>query len=144
MATAQEARNKETYHRFHDAVNSGDLEVISKAIDEFIHPDGRFHTAELTGVTAVQAQKRIWEILLRAFPDIHVTVEDLLAVGDKVVARQVVTGTNSGEYRGMPATGKSVTYNEIFIVRFADGQITDFWGVVDVYSQLRQLGLIQA
>jgi predicted ester cyclase len=144
MSTAQEARNKETYHRFHDAVNSGDLEVISKAIDEFIHPDGRFHPAERTDVTAVQAQKRVWEILLRAFPDIHVTLEDLLAEGDKIVARQTVTGTNSGEYRGMPPTGKSVTYNEIFIARFANGQVTDIWGVVDVYSQLQQLGLIQA
>ena len=144
MSTAEEARNKETYHRFHDAINSGDLEVISKAIDEFIHPDGRFHTAEPTDMTAVQTQKRIWEILLRAFPDIHVTVEDLLAEGDKIVARQTVTGTNSGEYRGMPPTGKSVTYNEIFIARFADGQVTDIWGVVDIYSQLRQLGLIPA
>ncbi|GII30129.1 ester cyclase [Planotetraspora mira] len=144
MSTAQEARNKETYHRFHDAVNSGDLEVISKAIDEFIHPDARFHTAEPTDVTAVQAQKHVWAILLRAFPDIHVTVEDLLAEGDKIVARQTVTGTNSGEYRGMPPTGKSVTYQEIFIARFADGQVTDIWGVVDVYSQLQQLGLIQA
>ncbi|MEU6782182.1 ester cyclase [Nonomuraea angiospora] len=144
MSTAQEARNKETYHRFHEAINSGDLEIISKAIDEFIHPDGRFHTAELAGVTAVQAQKRIWEVLLRAFPDIHVAVEDLLAEGDKIVARQTVTGTNSGEYRGMPPTGRSVTYNEIFIARFADGQIIDIWGVVDIYSQLRQLGLIKA
>lgn len=144
MSTAQETRNKETYHRFHDAINSGDLEVIAKAVDEFIHPDARFHMAERTDVTAVQAQKRIWEILLRAFPDIHVTVEDLIAEGDKIVTRQTVTGTNSGEYRGMPPTGKSVTYNEIFIARFADGQITDLWGVVDVYAQLRQLGLIQA
>ncbi|MFI9841922.1 ester cyclase [Nonomuraea sp. NPDC051941] len=144
MSTAQEARNKETYHRFHEAINSGDLEIISKAIDEFIHPDGRFHTAELADVTAVQAQKRIWDVLLRAFPDIHVSVEDLLAEGDKIVARQRVTGTNSGEYRGMPPTGRSVTYNEIFIARFADGQITDIWGVVDIYSQLQQLGLIKA
>ncbi|MER6002614.1 ester cyclase [Nonomuraea angiospora] len=144
MSTAQEARNKETYHHFHEAINSGDLEIISKAIDEFIHPDGRFHTAELAGVTAVQAQKRIWDVLLRAFPDIHVSVEDLLADGDKIVARQRVTGTNSGEYRGMPPTGRSVMYNEIFIARFADGQITDIWGVVDIYAQLQQLGLIKA
>ncbi|MEU7858601.1 ester cyclase [Nonomuraea sp. NPDC049141] len=144
MSAGQEVRNKETYHRFHDAVNSGDLEIISKAIDEFIHPDGRFHTAEPTDTTAVQAQKRIWAVLLRAFPDIHVTMEDLLADGDKIVARQTVTGTNSGEYRGMPPTGRSVTYQEIFIARFADGQIIDIWGVVDIYSQLRQLGLIPA
>ncbi|MFC4114251.1 ester cyclase [Nonomuraea zeae] len=143
MPADQEARNKETYHRFHDAINSGDLEVISKAIDAFIHPEGRFHTAERTDLTAVQAQRRVWETLLRAFPDIHVTLDDLLADGDKIVARQTVTGTNTGEYRGMPPTGRSVTYREIFIARFADGQIADLWGVVDIYSQLRQLGLIQ-
>ncbi|MEU7835668.1 ester cyclase [Nonomuraea sp. NPDC049129] len=144
MSTAQEARNKETYHRFHEAINSGDLEVISKAVDELIHPDGQFHTAERTDANAVQAQKRIWEVLLRAYPDIRITLEDLIAEEDKIVARQTVTGTNSGEYRGMPPTGKSVTYHEIFIIRFADGQITDIWGVVDLYSQLRQLGHIPA
>ncbi|MER7504609.1 ester cyclase [Nonomuraea pusilla] len=144
MSTAEEARNKETYHRFHEAVNSGDLDVISKAVDEFIHPDGRFHTAEATDVTLAQAQRRVWEVLLRAFPDIHVTVEDLLADGDKIVARQTVTGTNTGEYRGLPPTGASVTYHEIFIARFADGRITDIWGVVDIHSQLRQLGHIPA
>jgi predicted ester cyclase len=144
MTTPQETRNKETYHRFHQAINSGDLEIISKAIDELIHPDGRFHAAERTGANLVQVQKRIWEILLRAFPDLQVTVEDLLADGDKIVARQTVTGTNSGEYRGRPPTGKAVTYNEIFIIRFADDQITEIWGVVDVYSQLQQLGHVPA
>jgi predicted ester cyclase len=144
MTTADEARNEETYHRFHNAINSGDLEVIFKAIDDCIHPDARFHTAERTDMTAVQAQRRVWETLLRAFPDIHVAIEDLLTVGDKIVVRQTVTGTNTGEYRGMPPTGRPVTYNEIFIIGFADGQITDLWGVVDVYTQLRQLGFIQA
>ncbi|MFI6316324.1 ester cyclase [Nonomuraea sp. NPDC050556] len=144
MSTALEERNKATYHRFHDAVNSGDLEVIAKAIDEYIHPDGRFHMADGTAVPAVPIQNRIWDVLLRAFPDIHVKVEDLLADGDKIIARQTVTGTNTGEYRGAPPTGKSVTYNEIFIARLADDQIIELWGVVDLYAQLQQLGLIKA
>lgn len=143
MSTTLEESNKETYHRFHDAVNSGDLEIIAKAIDEFIHPEGRFHTADGNAVPAVPIQKRIWDVLLRAFPDIHVAVEDLLADGDKIVVRQTVTGTNSGEYRGAPPTGRSVTYNEMFIARFADGQIIELWGVVDLYAQLQQLGLIK-
>jgi predicted ester cyclase len=143
MSTTEEARNKETYRHFHAATNSGDLEGISKAVDELIAPDARFHPAARTDVAAVPAQKQIWEILLRAYPDIHMTVEDLIAEGDKVVVRQTVTGTNSGEYRGRPPTGKSVTYSEIFILRFANGQITDIWGVVDVYAQLQQLGFIE-
>jgi hypothetical protein len=81
-------------------------------------------------------------ILLRTFPDIHVTLEDVIAEGDKIVARNTVTGTNLGEYMGRPPTGKSVTYNEIFIFRFAAGRIAEIWGVVDVLSVMRQLGAI--
>ena len=82
-------------------------------------------------------------MLLRGLPDVHVTVEDLIAEGDKVVNRNTVTGTHQGEYMGLPPTGKSVTYNEIFIFRFANGRIAEMWGVVDVLSQMKQLGVIQ-
>ena len=78
-------------------------------------------------------------ILLRAFPDLHVTVEDLIAEGDKVVARNTVTGTHQGEYMGRPPTGKPVTYDEIFILRFANGRIAEMWGIVDVPSQMNSL-----
>ncbi|WP_329416256.1 ester cyclase [Nocardia vinacea] len=46
------------------------------------------------------------------------------------------------DYRGLPPTGRSVTYNEIFIVRFVDGRIAEIWGVVDVFAQMQQLGAI--
>jgi predicted ester cyclase len=59
--------------------------------------------------------------LHRAFPDLRVTVEDVIAEGDKVVGRNAVTGTHQGEYMGVPPTGKSVTYDEIFIARFVNG-----------------------
>jgi hypothetical protein len=51
---------------------------------------------------------------------------------------------HQGEHMGIPATGKSITYNEIFIVRFVNGRIAETWGVVDVLSQMRQLGVIPA
>ena len=93
--------------------------------------------------TGAEALKQVFAMLLRAFPDLHVTVEDLIAEGDKVVARNSVTGTHQGEYMGLPPTGRTVTYNEIFIFRFADGRIAETWGVVDVLSQMKQLGVIQ-
>jgi predicted ester cyclase len=83
----------------------------------------------------------IFATLRRGFPDLHVQVEDLIAEGDKVVSRNTVTGTHQGEYMGLQPTGKSVTYDEIFIFRLANGRITESWGVVDVLSQLRQLGV---
>jgi hypothetical protein len=97
-----------------------------------------------TGATGAQALKQVWAMLLRGLPDLHVAVEDLIAEGDKVVSRNTVTGTHRGEYRGLPPTGKSVTYNEIFVFRFANGRIAEMWGVVDVFSQLQQLGVIAA
>ena len=131
--------NKAAFSRFHDAVNSGDLDAISKAIDEVVDPGLVFHAPVPSEMTGVQALEQVWVTLLRAFPDIQVTTEDVVAEGDKVVYRNVVTGTHLGEYRGMAPTGRPVTYGEIFIIRFADGLIAEIWGVVDVFAQLQQL-----
>jgi predicted ester cyclase len=61
-----------------------------------------------------------------------------------MTCRDTVTGTHQGEYMGIPPTGTSVTYNEIFIFRFVNGRIAETWGVVDVLSQMKQLGVIRA
>jgi steroid delta-isomerase-like uncharacterized protein len=134
---------KALYRRFHDALNTRDPELIAKAIDEVIDPDVLFHAPVPMDATGTQALKQVWTALLRAFPDIHVAVEDMIAEGDRVVFRNTVTGTHLGEYRGLPPTGRSVTYDEIFIVRFANGRVVEVRGVVDVLSQMRQLGMIQ-
>ncbi|HEX8857376.1 MAG TPA: ester cyclase [Thermoleophilaceae bacterium] len=142
MSTGLATNNKATFRRFNDAVNSGDMELISKMIDELVAPDVRIRTPLPLKETGAQALKQVWATLLRAYPDLHVTVEDLLGEGDKLVCRNVVTGTHRGEYMGIPPTGRSVTYNEMFIFRFEDGRVAETWGVVDVLSQLRQLGAI--
>lgn len=132
--------NKALLRSFHDSMNSRDPEIIATAIDKFIEPDVVFHTPSSINATGAQVIKQVWAMLLRAFPDLHVKVEDVVAEGDKVVYRNTVTGTHQGEYRGMAPTGRSVTYSEIFIVRLANGRIAEIWGVVDVHSQLLQLG----
>jgi len=143
MSTAQETRNKATIRRLQDAVKGG-AESISQTIDEVVRPNVVFHAPVPTGATGAQALKQVWPVLLRAFPDLHVTVEDLIEEGDKVACRNTVTGTHQGEYKGLPPSGKSVTYNEIFICRFTGGKIAEIWGVVDVFSQMKQLGAIPA
>jgi steroid delta-isomerase-like uncharacterized protein len=145
MSTAEEARNKATVSRFvDDVIGTGDAEVISKTIDELVEPDVLIHMPMPIQATGAQALKQVWAMLLRGLPDVHVTVEDLIAEGDKVVNRNTVTGTHQGEYMGLPPTGKSITYNEIFIFRFTNGRIAEMWGVVDVFSQMKQLGVIAA
>ena len=142
MPTTEALGNKATFGRFHYAVNTRDLEVVSMMIDEVVEPGVVFHAPVPMGATGARAIKDVWTVLLRGFPDIHVAVEDVIAEGDKVVCRNTVTGTHLGEYRGLPPTGKPVAYNEIFIARFAGGRIAEIWGVADFFAQLRQLGLI--
>jgi predicted ester cyclase len=144
MSTAEEARNKAMFKRFHDAANSGDAHFIARMIDELVAPDAEIRTPLPIAATGAQALKQVWAMLLRIYPDIHLTVEDLIAEGDKVVGRTTVTGTHSAEFMGVAPTGKTVTYNEIFIFRFANGRVVETWGVVDVYSQMKQIGVISA
>jgi predicted ester cyclase len=89
-------------------------------------------------------KEMVFARLYRAFPDLHITVEDVIAEGDKVVEMDTVTGTHKGNYMGLPPTGKSVAYSEIFIMRFVNGRIAEIWGVVDVFSPMKQLGMIPA
>ena len=68
--------------------------------------------------------------------------EDVLASGDKVVARVRATGTHEGELMGMPGTGKSADVQLIDIMRFdEDGLVAEHWGVVDMLAMMRQLGV---
>jgi steroid delta-isomerase-like uncharacterized protein len=142
MSTAQQTSNKATVRRFRDAINSGDAELLSETIDELVDPDALIRTPLPIETTGAEAVKEVFARLLHAYPDLHITIEDLVEEGDKVVMRNTVTGTHRGEHMGVPPTGRSVTYNEIFIFRFAGGRVAETWGVVDVLSQMRQLGAL--
>lgn len=143
MSAARETSNKATVIRLLDAVNTGDPELVSQTIDEVFEPDVKQHAPfEATGTQTLK--EMVFARLYRAFPDLHITLDDLIAEGDKVVEKDTVTGTHQGEFNGLPPTGKSVSYSEIFIMRFANGRIAEVWGVVDIISQMRQLGIIQA
>lgn len=143
MPAAQETSNKATAMRLLDAMNSGDLELMSRTADEIFEPDVKQHSpVEATGVQAIK--EMVFERLYRAFPDLHITLEDMIEEGDKVAVKDLVTGTHLGELNGLPPTGKSVSYREIFIARFANGRIAEAWGVVDIFTQMKQLGVIPA
>jgi steroid delta-isomerase-like uncharacterized protein len=142
MSTAQATSNKAIVRHFCDVMNAGDAELRSRTIDELVEPDAVIRTPVRLQTRGAQALKEVFTRLHQMFPDLHVAVEDVIAEGDRVVTRNSVTGTNLGVYLGHPPTGKSVRYDEIFIFRVADGRIAETWGVVDVLSQMRQLGLV--
>jgi hypothetical protein len=134
--------HKAIVRRFHDAANTGDAELISRTIDELVQPDALIRTPLPLQATGAEALKEVFGRLHHVYSDLHVTIEDLIEDGDKIVSRNTVTGTQRSDYMGVPPTGKSVRYDEIFIFRFAGGRIAETWGVVDVFAQMRQLGVI--
>jgi predicted ester cyclase len=105
MSTAQQTSNKVTFRRFYDAMNIGDAELISTTIDELVEPDALIRAPLPLEATGAQLLKEVFARLDRAYPDLQVTVEDLIEEGDKVVSRNTVTGTHQGEYMGIPPTG---------------------------------------
>lgn len=79
--------------------------------------------------------------LRHAFPDLAVQTEDVIAAGDRVVVRSVLTGTHQGQLLDIPPTGKPVAMRVIDIHRIADGRIAETWHIEDVLGMLEQLGL---
>jgi steroid delta-isomerase-like uncharacterized protein len=80
------------------------------------------------------------ELMKRAFPDFHAQIEDIFGAGDRVAVRLTMTGTHEGEYLGIPATGRRVTYVSHEIYRVEDDLIAEEWICSDTAGLLRQLG----
>jgi predicted ester cyclase len=114
-------------------------------IDEVIAPDSREHGERPPGVPpGPEGLKLMARRLRAAFPDLKNTIELQVAEGDLVATKATYTGTMTGDYMGMPATGKQATWTESHFVRIKNGQVTDHWGDIDRLGMLRQLGLAPA
>ncbi len=92
--------------------------------------------------TGIEGAKVAHRIMLAGFPDYQTMIDDLIAEGDKVVARITMSGTNTGSFMGMPPTGKHVSFTGIYIARIANGKIVEHWGEEDGVSLLQQLGVL--
>lgn len=75
-----------------------------------------------------------------AFADLTGVIEDTVVEGDKLAARVTWHGTHHGDFVGVPGTGTPVAMQSVQILRFADGQATEWWGTADVFGALNQLG----
>ncbi len=87
-----------------------------------------------------QGEKQRAMMFRRAFPDMQVSVADMVAEGDKVSARLVSRGTQRGEFLGIPPTGRQASWQVMVIYRVADGRLVERWGVQDLYTIVQQLG----
>ena len=136
--------NKATVRRsMEEGWNRGNVAVF----DELNAPNWVYHDPGLPQVRTVEDYKRWVTETRNAFPDIHGTIDDLIAEGDQVVARYTIRGTNTGDFvTPMPlsATGKQVSVTAIAIIRFAGGKGVEVWNQADNLGLFQQLGLIPA
>ena len=139
MATEE---NKATVRRLVEEVwNQGNLAVF----DELYAPNFIFHDPVLPHVSTREDDKRWITQTLGAYPDFHMTIDDLIAEGDQVVVRLTARGTNTGDIVApmpRPATGKQVTMTGIAIARLANDKFVEIWHQLDTLGLLQQLGLI--
>jgi steroid delta-isomerase-like uncharacterized protein len=134
--------NKRLVRRYlEDIWGQGDLDLIDDILAQtftLINP------ALPQPVRGREAFKRIVTAFRTGLPDFQTTVEELIAEGDKVVARSSVRGTHLGVLQGVPPTGKQIGYGTIGIFRIADGQIQEVYVISDALGILRQLDVVSA
>ena len=130
--------------------------VVQRSYDEFFNTGNlaqvdQFHTNDFVGhilglppVQGLEALKHLASGYLSAFPDLHITLEDMIAEGDKVMTRVSWRGTHRGEFIGIPPAGKQVTVTGMYEYRIAGGKIAEWWDYSDNLGLMQQLGVIPA
>jgi predicted ester cyclase len=117
--------NKALVRRYYDQVlNGGDLDAV-----------GDFFANE----RIVEGIRAGCFSYFTAFPDVHCSIEELVAEGDKVFCRSTITGTHDGEYKGIPPTGRHVSTEAAEVFRIADGKFVGYWCLTNVAGLMRQL-----
>lgn len=132
--------NKATVRRVYDIISSGNLDAFIQSLS----PDYTDHSLPPGLPPGLTGTRLLMAGFLGAFPDLKVTVDDVIAEGDTVVARITSHGTHQGDFQGIPATGRPITITGIEIFHLANGTITERWGELNILGLLQQLGAIPA
>ena len=130
--------NKNIVRRYQEIYNSNNLDALSEVVSEYLLTP-RIMSGIPSGIEGAKAAHRI---MLAGFPDYQTKIDDLFAEDDKVAARITMTGTHTGNFMGIPSTGKHVSFTGIYIARIANGKIAEHWGEEDGVSLLQQLGVM--
>src|SRR5262249_23751367 len=133
--------NKGIVRRYYDEVMNAHNPAAAGSIC-----DSRlaWHGAGIGDTRELAALQRMLQPLFAAFPDFAVTIDDLLAEDDRVVARYRWQGTHRGPFQGIPPTGRAVTVAGITVHRLAGGKIAEQWFQEDLLGMLQQLGAMPA
>jgi len=133
-------QNKAVSRRYlEEAWNKNNLAVV----DELLAPDHVNHSPGPELPPGPEGAKMFIGVYKGGFPDTHIHIEDQMAEGDKVFTRWSAHGTHSGDFMGIPATGKSVTVTGMIVDRIANGKIVESWSEFDQMGMMQQLGVVQ-
>ncbi len=134
-----EEANKASFRRaYEELFNQGNLSLV----EELIAPDFLNHEAPPGSNRGPESMRQLIRMLRTAFPDLHFTIEELVAEGDTVAGRVTMSGTHQGTFQGMPPTGRSFRQAQMHFVRFRDGKGVEHRAVRDDLGLMQQLGVI--
>jgi len=133
-----EEENKKVVSREWDAWSKGDMEAFKEVVaPEYVWyvPSGTTKPNSLE--ETVEAGKRVH----KDFPDATFSIEEMFAVGDRVIVRYIMRGTHQAEYQGIPATGKKIEFSGIMIHRLENGKVVEDREEYDIFGMYEQLGM---
>ena len=131
--------NKSLVQRYvEQLLNRGNMAVAG----ELLAPDYKRYISPTAEPLSVDVQKQRLAGIRAAFPDWHLTVEDMIADGDRVAFRATIRGTHKGTFQSIAPTGKAVTVSALDIVRIEKGKFVEHWGGPDLLNLLQQLGAV--
>ena len=136
--------NKAVVRRFIEAGNNvkGDVSRIPALVAECLAPGHVHHTPAQNSETKLKETTAFYNMFFSVFPDVHYTIDDMVAEGDKVVMVATSTATHKGVFQGMPGIGKRFVTKGVDVFRVVDGKITDEWSYPDLLGLMQQLGAI--
>ena len=131
--------NKAIVRQFVERVqNGGDL----AALDVLAAPGYVNHSAPPGVPSDREGLKQLTALFRTAFPDGRMTIEEMVAEGDRVATRKTFRGTHQGALLDLPPTGRAVVITLLDLVRLEDGQVVESWSMADEVGMLRQLGAL--
>ncbi len=130
------AENKGIVRGYQEIYNSNNLDAFTEVVAEKLLTP-RIMPGVPSGLAGAKAAHRI---MLTGFPDYQTMIDDMIAEGDEVAARITMTGTHTGTFMGIPATGKKVEFTGMYFARIENGRIVEHWGEEDSVRLLQQIG----
>jgi steroid delta-isomerase-like uncharacterized protein len=132
-------QNKQLVRQFFEALDRQDTERMDQLVSSANYS---LHFCGMPPLDWNANKKEFLAPFNKAFPDLTHDIVDLVAEGDKVAVSVNVTGTYKGEFQGIPATGKQVSFTAMDILTIVDGKITEEWATADIMGLMQQIGAI--